>query len=142
MKKNIKKVIFPSKISMGKRPWGKEELLVLIPKTLTLKKIFIKKGSKGGLQYHRKKMECGYLVKGKLLVRFDSGNQKINKKILKPGSHFYFPKKLVHQEEAITDCVIIEASSPHFNDRVRVEKKYGLKVSGLPSTKIKDIIFK
>jgi len=39
--------------------------------------------------------------------------------------------------------VILEASTPHFNDRVRVEKKYGKKkIDGLPSTKISEIIFK
>ena len=41
---------------MGKRNWGKEDLLVLIPKKLTLKLLELKKGKKGGLQYHRKKM--------------------------------------------------------------------------------------
>jgi len=59
---------------------------------------------------------------------------------LNKNSSFHFPPKTVHQEEALTDCLIIEASTPHFNDRVRVEKKYGLKLSkGLPSTKMKDI---
>ena len=51
-----KKIFFPKKKSVGKRSWGKEELLVLIPKVLTLKKLFIKKGNRGGLQFHRKKM--------------------------------------------------------------------------------------
>ena len=37
-----KKILFPKKKQIGKRPWGKEELLVLIPKILTLKKLTIK----------------------------------------------------------------------------------------------------
>ena len=50
---------------------------------------------------------------------------------------------MVHQEEALENCEIIEASSSHFNDRVRVENKYGLKVEkGLPSTKKSDVIKK
>ena len=41
----------------------------------------------------------------------------------------------MHQEEALTDCIIIEASTPHFNDRVRSEKDYGLiDGRGLPTT--------
>ena len=40
---------------MGKRIWGKETLLCLIKNKFTLKRIFMKKGSKGGLQYHRKR---------------------------------------------------------------------------------------
>tara|TARA_B110000305_G_C19208479_1_gene524689 strand:+ start:404 stop:826 length:423 start_codon:yes stop_codon:yes gene_type:complete len=138
-----KKNIFPKKINIGKRNWGSEELLTLIPGILTLKKIFIKKGKKGGLQYHHKKNECGYIESGKLIVRYDSGNGKLSKKILKKGDSFHFSPGLVHQEEALTNCTIIEASTPHFNDRVRVEKKYGMKVStGLPSTLKKEVILK
>ena len=56
-------------------------------------------------------------------------------KILKEGDSFRFPPGAVHQEEAITDCLIIEASTPHYNDRVRVEKEYGLtEEPGLQST--------
>ena len=42
----------------------------------------MKKGAKGGLQYHHKKNECGYLIKGKLLIKFDSGNGKLKQKII------------------------------------------------------------
>ena len=49
----------------------------------------------------------------------------------------------MHQEIVLEDCVIIEASTPHFNDRVRVEEKYNIKMTkGLPSTKLKEIKFK
>lgn len=139
----INKVFFPGSIEVGKRNWGKEILLVLIPKILTLKKLKIKKGKKGGLQFHRKKNECGYILSGKLLVRFDDGKGKLIKKILRAGQTFHFPPGSVHQEQALTDCTIIEASTPHFNDRVRVEKKYGIiDRHGMPSTKKSEIIFK
>ena len=40
----------------------------------------------------------------------------------------------------LTNCKILEASSPHFNDRVRVESKYNLKThGGLPTTKRSEI---
>ena len=135
-------VIFPSPINVGKRDWGKEELLVLIPKTISLKRLKIKKGKRGGLQYHQKKNECGYLLSGKLLIRYDKGNGKLSKKILNPGQSFHFPPGSIHQEEALTDCLIIEASTPYFNDRVRVEEKYGIKsFRGLPSTLKRQIKF-
>jgi mannose-6-phosphate isomerase len=131
----MKKVIFPNSKIVGKRDWGQEYLLVLIPKILSLKKIFIKKGKKGGLQYHHKKNECGYLVNGKLLIRFDNGKGKLISKIIKKGECFHFPPGAVHQEQALTNCTIIEASTPYFNDRVRVEDNYGIrKVGGLPTT--------
>ncbi len=137
------RILFPKKKDLGKRNWGKEELLVLIPKVLTLKKLFIKKGRAGGLQYHRKKNECGYLLKGKLMIKYDNGSGKLKKKIIKKGNFFHFKPYGVHQEIALSDCIILEASTPHFNDRVRVEKKYGQQNNkGLPTTKIKQIKFK
>ena len=139
----IENILFPKSKSVGKRIWGIEELLVLISKKISLKKITINKGFKGGLQYHHKKNECGYLVKGKLLIKYDNGNGKLKHKILKKGQSFHFPPGIVHQEIALSKCVIIEASSPHFNDRVRVERKYGLiEEKGLTSTKKKDVILK
>jgi mannose-6-phosphate isomerase-like protein (cupin superfamily) len=143
MKKKHVNVVFSNIKNLGKRDWGKEDLLVLIPGLLSLKRIEIKKGSKGGLQYHHKKNECGYLVSGNLVIRYDKGNGKLKEKILKSGACFHFPPGAVHQEEALTDCVIIEASSPHFNDRVRVEEKYGMtSKDGLPSTLESEVKFK
>ena len=46
-------------------------------------------------------------------------------------------------EEAITDTIIIEASTPWLNDRVRVEKEFDINDdAGLKTTKIGDEIFK
>jgi quercetin dioxygenase-like cupin family protein len=65
----------------------------------------------------------------------------MQERIVGPGDVVHFPPGLVHQEEAITDCVLIEASTPHFNDRVRMEEAYGVESSGgLPSTELSEII--
>ena len=77
----------------------------------------IKKNKKGGLQYHRLKNECGILLSGKLKVKFLNKKKKIVSKILKPGQCFHFPPGVIHQEIALEKCLIIEASSPHLNDR-------------------------
>jgi len=115
---------------------------VHLPKKLTLKRLIIEKNKKGGLQYHHKKNECGLIIKGKLKVKFDLGNGILKEKILSKGDTFHFPPGLVHQEIAITKCEIIEASTPYFNDRVRVEEKYGLNSEkGLPTTSLKQIKF-
>ena len=82
-------------------------------------------------------------ISGKLLVRYENSKGKLSKKILKKGDVFHFPPGSIHQEEAITNCEMIEASTPHFNDRVRVEKKFGINFSkGLKSTKINEIQFR
>ena len=132
--------IFPKIKKVGKRNWGEELLLALIPKKISLKLLKLKKGKQGGLQYHRIKNECGFINKGKLLIRYQNKSGKLIEKILNKGDVFHFPPGAIHQEQAITDCEIIEASTPHFNDRVRVEKKFRIKkLNGLPSTKKKDI---
>ena len=145
MKSSIikKKVSFPKSKLVGKRNWGKEILLALVKKKFSLKILIMRKNSKGGLQYHHKKNECGYILSGKLLIIFDNGKKKLAKKILRRGDVFHFPPGAVHQEEAITNCKIIEVSTPHFNDRVRVETKYGISQKrGLPSTKRSEVIFR
>jgi len=127
--------IFPIAKSVGERPWGTEDLLAIVSKQFSVKRLFIKKGNKGGLQYHRLKDEVAILISGQMLIRYDVGDGVIREKILKPGQTAHFPPGLVHQEEALTDCEIIEASTPHFNDRVRVEEKYGFgDPVGMPTT--------
>lgn len=134
---------FPKPTNVGKRDWGEEILLALVPKKISLKRLIINKGSFGGLQYHHKKDECGILISGKLKIRYANNDGKLRTKTLKSGSTFYFPKGSIHQEIALTKCVIIEASTPYFNDRVRVEKIFGLKADfGLPSVRKKDVILK
>lgn len=134
------KVIFPKKKKIGKRNWGNEILVALIPNKISLKILEMKKGKKGGLQYHRKKDECGIIISGKLKVTFDNGKGKLITKILQKGDSFHFPPGAIHQEQALSNCKIIEASTPYFNDRVRVEEKYGLEnKSGLLTTRISEI---
>ena len=132
----------PLNESVGAREWGTEKLLFLSSGNYTVKELFIKKGFKGGLQMHRLKDESSYVVSGKLLVRFDDGNGILQEKIFSPGSSLRFRPGCVHQEEALEDTVLIECSTPHFNDRVRMEDFYKMPINGskgLPSTSIFDI---
>jgi quercetin dioxygenase-like cupin family protein len=93
------------------------------------------------LQFHRLKDEVAVMVSGQMIVRYDDGTGAMQERIVGPGDVVHFPPGLVHQEEAITDCVLIEASTPHFNDRVRMEEAYGVESSGgLPSTELSEII--
>tara|TARA_B110001452_G_C14907461_1_gene317167 strand:- start:54 stop:491 length:438 start_codon:yes stop_codon:yes gene_type:complete len=141
--KKISKIKIKTKFSKKKRHWGDEILLNLISKTLSLKILKIKKNKKGGLQFHRKKNECGIIIKGILRINFSDDGKKLKTKILKKGDVFHFPPGSIHQEHALTNCEIIEASTPHFNDRVRVEKVFNFNENkGLKTTKVKNIIFK
>ncbi len=133
---------FPAPKEVGPRQWGKEIMLFVVPGSYTFKKLEMNKGTKGGLQYHHKKDEGGYIVSGELLVRYDpKGDGNLVERKCVAGDVVHFPQGAVHQEEALTDCVIIEVSTPFLNDRVRVEEMYGMKIppGGLPSTKIDEV---
>lgn len=136
------KQVLPKKEDMGERPWGKEEILAVATEQVMMKKLSVRAGSKGGLQYHRKRVEAGYIVSGKIIVRLGI-NGNIEEKVLEAGDHFIFPTGLIHQEEALEDTVIIECSTPWINDRVRVEEQFGLGApEGLPTTKPGEEILK
>ena len=132
--------VFPEPESVGERSWGTEDVIALVSKKFSVKRLRLKAGSKGGLQYHRLKDEVAILVSGSLLVRYDLGDKTLRERIICPGEAVRFPAGLVHQEVALEDCEIIEASTPHFNDRVRVEEVYGLgQPEGLQSTQLTEI---
>jgi quercetin dioxygenase-like cupin family protein len=129
-------VRFPLPEDVGPREWGTEMLLLLAPQKYTLKLITMKAGAKGGLQYHRLKDEGGIMMKGSMRVRYDDGAGNLVERLCRRGDVFHFPAGAVHQSEAVTACSYIEVSTPHFNDRVHVEGKYGIEeeAGGLPST--------
>ena len=117
------------------RVWGEEMLLGHSKGKYTLKMLKMKAGTKGGFQKHRVKDETGYLYSGEMILRYDKGDGKVSEMTLKAGQSIYIPAGAVHQEEAVTDCVIFEASNPVFDDRIRMEEEYGLpKGEGLPTT--------
>jgi quercetin dioxygenase-like cupin family protein len=132
---------FPQPEAVGPREWGEEILLLLAPQKYTMKLITMKSGAKGGLQFHRLKDEGGIMMKGSMRVRYDDGSGTLAERICRRGDVFHFPAGSVHQAEAVTACSYIEVSTPHFNDRVHVEDKYGIEHEdgGLPSTSLEEV---
>ena len=126
--------------SLGVRDWGEEILLGYVSSSFTLKKLILKKNSRGGLQFHRKKNEMAYLISGVLKVRFETDEGELAETFVTAGQAIHFPVGCVHQEIAVTDCEIIEVSTPFLNDRVRVEAEFGEEADfGLPSTSAEEI---
>ena len=133
--------VFPEPLDLGERIWGEEVLLAVVSGKYSLKRLLVRAGYKGGLQYHRLKDEVAVVISGQMIIRTDNGSGKLVERIVAPGDVVHFAPGVVHQEEAITDCVLIEASTPHVNDRVRVEEIYGSSdIAGLPTTSIDDIV--
>jgi len=118
------------------RSWGVEYLMYVVPNSYSIKLLQINKGFAGGLQKHHLKHEIGYLLEGSLRVTTIDNEFNPVEYTLKEGSLFSFPPGLYHQEEALTDVFILEASTPHFNDRVRIDSD---SINALPSTSVSDV---
>lgn len=117
------------------RDWG-EEIFIAETASYLGKLLQMRAGTKGGLQYHVEKDETFYLLSGEAWVRCDDGQGDLVQVHMKPGSSYHIPPGAPHQVEAITDCVFVEASTPHYDDRVRCEQLYGLETTGgLPTTR-------
>ena len=117
------------------RDWG-EELFIAETAPYLGKLLKMRAGTKGGLQYHSEKDETFHLLSGHALVRSDDGTGQLQVTMMLPGESYHIPPGAPHQVEAVTDCVFVEASTPHYDDRVRVERFYGLpEGGGLPTTR-------
>lgn len=128
---------------VGPRIWGREILVAHVPGLYTGKLLLRNAdgGKKRSLQFHRVKNECAYIYAGELWFYYESGDGKILRKKLVAGDCVHIPPGAVHSAEAITNCVIFETSNPVFNDRVRVNEKYGWPTpeGSLPSTTIDEV---
>lgn len=117
------------------RDWGTETFLCETPDYL-VKKLVMKKGTKGGLQRHIEKRESFFLMEGEAWVESDDGTGKIVGKYMYEGETYDIPAGATHRVEALTDCIFIEGSTPHYDDRYHCEAEYGMdeETGGLPST--------
>ena len=115
------------------RQWG-EELIVALTETHAGKILKRRAGTKGGFQCHVKE-ENHYLLSGRLLLR-TRANHETKEMIVEAGACWTVPPLTVHQEEALTDCVIFEVSDPTTNDRFAIEPDPG----GLISMSTEDAV--
>ncbi len=119
---------------VSEREWGEEMFIVETPHYLG-KFLLMKAGTKGGLQYHVEKDEAFYLLEGTAIVRTDDGLGLVET-TMHQCEGFHIPPGAIHQVEAVTNCVLVEWSTRHYDDRVHVEDRYGLpEAGGLPTTK-------
>ena len=127
--------IEPYPIKTLHRTWGQEIFIAETDKYLG-KVLVMAAGTKGGLQKHVEKDETFYLSTGSALVRSDDGTGRLTEHYMLPGESFHIPPGAVHQVEAVQNCVFFETSTPHYDDRVRMEAHYGLpEEDGLSTTR-------
>ena len=109
-----------------RRNWGEERIVIW---TLTHAAKLLKRqaGTKGGFQLHVKE-ESHYLMAGRVLLR-TKDETGVHETIVEAGTAWTVSPGAVHQEEALTDCVVFEVSDPTREDRYAIESDPG----GLPS---------
>lgn len=108
---------------IGPKPWGVESLLAHTDH-YTLKRLVYEKGHQGALQLHERKDEAFHLHDGMALVTWDEGSG-LRTRLMQPGDTFHVPPGTPHKFEALTRCVVFEASTPVFDDRVNCAERYG-----------------
>ena len=105
------------------QPWGTETLIAEGP-GYTGKLLFYKAGHAGGFQYHVEKDETFYLHLGRAHVySVWRDGESVDRVFMEAGDSYHIPPGAPHKFEAITDCVVFEASTPHRNDRVNVAEE-------------------
>ena len=83
------------------------------------------------MQYHNVKDETVYLLSGQLIYRVWEGDSRCDV-TLEIGEAFRITPGTMHQMEAVTDCDILEVSTPHLDDVVRLTDRYGREGTSAP----------
>ncbi len=115
------------KIKKIKKPWG-YELLIEKNKKYMFKKLFMKRGHRCSLQFHKKKIETIFIISGNLKIFYGKNINKLNFKIFRPQNTITINPKIIHRMQAISDCIYLEASTPEIKDVVRLSDDYRRKV--------------
>ena len=112
------------------KPWGHETIWARTD-TYDGKILHINAGEALSVQYHNVKDETVYLLSGQLIYRIWDGDRPRNVD-LKIGDAYRVTPGTIHQMEAVTDCDILEVSTPHLDDVVRLEDRYGREGTNAP----------
>jgi mannose-6-phosphate isomerase len=108
------------------KPWGKEKILEVNDKYV-FKELEMKRGHSCSLQYHEKKIETIYVLKGFMELQLEDENKVLQRSFLKSGDVQHIESGRIHRMTAVSDIKYLEASTPELEDVVRVEDLYGRK---------------
>ena len=119
-----------SAITHVPKPWGHETIWAKTDAYVG-KILHIKAGEALSVQYHTVKDETVYLLSGQLKYRIWEGDKPVDVN-LGIGDAFRVTPGTIHQMEAVTDCDILEVSTPHLDDVVRLKDRYGREGTSAP----------
>ena len=90
------------------------------------KVLFVKAGAALSLQFHKQKDESWLVQSGRARLELGEVGQKVlNEEVISAGAAFRYRPGTVHRVTAIEDTTILEVSTPHIDDVVRLEDAYG-----------------
>jgi mannose-6-phosphate isomerase len=112
------------------KPWGHETIWARTDAYVG-KILHITAGEALSVQYHRIKDETVSLMSGQLIYRIWENDQP-REIPLRVGEAFHVTPGTIHQMEAVTDCDILEVSTPHLDDVVRLNDRYGREGTSAP----------
>ena len=115
------------------KPWGHETIWAKTDAYVG-KILHIKAGQALSVQYHNVKDETVYLLSGELIYRIwpegdKAGPTEVD---LALGQAYRITPHTIHQMEAVTDCDVLEVSTPHLDDVVRLQDRYGREGTSAP----------
>ena len=131
IKKNTQEFLISNihKVYTVKKPWGYERWINGYKSNYAFKNIYIKKKNKTSLQYHEKKTETNFLIKGHAVLVTKKKSVK-NKNVVpkdlcetfikSPAAINVNPPGL-HRIIAKTDIELFEISSQHLDDVIRIQ---------------------
>ncbi len=107
------------------KPWG-HELIWAVAEQYVGKLLFDEAGHSISLQFHREKDESWYVQSGRAKLELgEVGAAVLREEVVTTGAAFRYRPGTVHRVTAIEDTTILEVSTPHLDDVVRLEDLYG-----------------
>ena len=106
------------------KPWGYEIIYAWTEKYVG-KVLFVKKGHRLSLQFHREKDETIFIYQGKIELQVGEKEDKLSTRILPAGTAVRLKPLMLHRMKALADTHILEVSTPQITDVVRLMDDYG-----------------
>ena len=106
------------------KPWGYEIHWVPEDAPYMGKVLHINKGCRLSLQIHDKKQESWYVMSGQAKVLWEDSTGKLTETVLQPGVGYSTSIGQRHRLIGITDCDILEVSTPEIGTTWRLEDDY------------------
>jgi len=106
------------------KPWG-YELRWAITDRYAGKVLHVNKGEALSLQYHERKDECQYVIRGAVDVELGGEGGELTTRRMKAGDTLHITPGTRHRITAVEDTDIVEISTPELDDVVRLEDRYG-----------------